>query len=76
MRLQEAAVRVRLTAEIKQHKRRCILRKGKKTRFQRLAAAAAAAIQKEKQRPGSKKFLKISPVVTVTRTEMGRSTDF
>lgn len=75
-RLQEAAVRVRLTAEIKQHKRRCILRKGKKTRFQRLAAAAAAAIQKEKQRPGSKKFLKISPVVTVTRTEMGRSTDF
>lgn len=73
-RLQEAAVRARLTAEIKQHKRRCILRRGKKTRFQRLAAAAA--IQKEKQRPGRKKFLKISPVVTVTRTEMGRSTDF
>lgn len=64
---------VRLTAEIKQHKRRCILRKEKKTSFQRLAAAA---IQKERQRRGRKNFMKISPVVTVTRTKIGRSTGF
>lgn len=64
---------VRLTAEIKRHKRRWILRKEKKTSFQRLAAAAAA-IQKERQRQGRKNFMKISPVVTVTRTKIGRHT--
>ena len=73
MRLQEAAAIARLTAEIKQHKRRCLLRKEEKTSFQRLAAAP---IQKERQRPGRKNFVKISPVVTVTRTKIGRITDF
>lgn len=47
VRLQEAAVIARLTAERKPHKRRCILRKEKKTSFQR---RAAAAIQKARQR--------------------------
>jgi len=72
VRLQEAAATVRLTAEIKRHKRRCILRKEKKASFQRLAAA----IQKGRQRLGRKNFMKISPVVTVTRTKIGRSIDF
>lgn len=62
---------MRLTAKIKQHKRRRILRKEEKPSFQRLAAVILTGTQKLREN-----FMKGPPAVMVTRTKTERSVDF
>ncbi|KAJ7345627.1 hypothetical protein JRQ81_001577 [Phrynocephalus forsythii] len=69
--LQEAAaVIVRLTAEIKQHKRSGFLRKEEKPSFQSLAAVTLKGMR----RLGGN-FVKIPPAVMVTRIKIARRVD-